>query len=149
MTATPGTPGWPDPTTGPNQPKTEGREGMTDSPHPGGLSTSRGKPPGNGAHTPNPDPTTGSSTTTLLRPEQRAPRGVDVKDLRPLRGRPFGPIPDPDASLGAAQQQAKRTARKIHRQEQRVDRPRPFRDDCQSGPISPLMPCKGRGLRSS
>src|SRR3954447_11027186 len=35
MTATPGTPGRPDPTTGPNQPKTEGREGMTDSPHTG------------------------------------------------------------------------------------------------------------------
>ena len=43
----------------------------------------------------------------LLRPEQRAPRGVAVKDLRPLRGRPFGPIPDLDALSDAAQQQAK------------------------------------------
>ena len=63
--------------------------------------------------------------------KQRAPRGVDVKDLRPLRGRPFGPIPDPDASLGAAQQQAKRTFRKIDQQEPGVDRPHPFRDDLQ------------------
>jgi hypothetical protein len=40
----------------------------------------------------------------FLRCPQRAPRGVGVKDLRPLRGRPFGPIPDPDALLDAAQQ---------------------------------------------
>jgi len=32
---------------------------------------------------------------------QHAPGGVDVQDLRPLRGRPSGPIPDTDAYPGA------------------------------------------------
>ena len=32
---------------------------------------------------------------------QHAPGGVDVQDLRPLRGRPCGPIPDTDAYPGA------------------------------------------------
>ena len=30
-----------------------------------------------------------------------APGDVDVQDLRPLRGRPYGPIPDTDAYPGA------------------------------------------------
>ncbi|HEX2297714.1 MAG TPA: hypothetical protein VHH34_04215, partial [Pseudonocardiaceae bacterium] len=38
--------------------------------------------------------------------EQRAPPGVGVKDLRPLRGRPCGPILDPDASARRAHKQA-------------------------------------------
>ena len=33
------------------------------------------------------------------------------------------------------------TARKIHGQEQRVDRPRPFRDDCQPKPNSSAIDC--------
>jgi hypothetical protein len=35
--------------------------------------------------------------------EQHAPPGVGIKDLRPLRGRPCGPILDPDASARRAQ----------------------------------------------
>ena len=50
----------------------------------------------------------------LLRPEQGAPSGVGVKDLRPLRGRPFGPILDPDASPRRAQVQAKNRKKKDH-----------------------------------
>jgi hypothetical protein len=53
--------------------------------------------------------------TNPLRLEQRAPPGVGVKDLRPLRGRPSGPIPDPpDASLRRAHKQAENLRRKIH-----------------------------------
>ena len=43
----------------------------------------------------------------------RAPCGVDVKDLRPLRGRPFGPIPDPDAYPGALTDTRRTARRKI------------------------------------
>jgi hypothetical protein len=39
---------------------------------------------------------------------QHAPRGVDVQDLRPLRGRPFGPILDPDAYPGAPKHRTKK-----------------------------------------
>jgi hypothetical protein len=49
-----------------------------------------------------------------LRPEQPAPSGVDVKDLRPLRGRPFGSILDPDASPRRAQLQAENPKKKDH-----------------------------------
>jgi hypothetical protein len=51
-----------------------------------------------------------------LRPEQPAPSGVDVKDLRPLRGRPFGSIPDPDpnAKNDIVQQQSSPAAG-VHR----------------------------------
>ncbi|MDT7717056.1 MAG: hypothetical protein QOH09_3048 [Pseudonocardiales bacterium] len=55
----------------------------------------------------NPEP-----TDLPLRPEQHAPPGVDVKDLRPLRGRPSGPIPDPDASTRRAQRQAERSQKR-------------------------------------
>jgi cell wall-associated NlpC family hydrolase len=55
----------------------------------------------------NPEP-----TDLPLRPEQHAPPGVDVKDLRPLRGRPCGPIPDPDASTRRAQRQAERSQKR-------------------------------------
>jgi len=50
---------------------------------------------------------------------------VDVQDLRPLRGRPCGPILDPDAYPGAHNS---RTRRSITRNTG-VDRPRPYRDD--------------------
>jgi hypothetical protein len=50
------------------------------------------------------------------RPEQRAPRGVGVKDLRPLRGRPSGPILDPNASTRRAQEQPEKRNRKINDQ---------------------------------
>src|SRR5215212_9844254 len=76
----------------------------------------------------------GAAPTRLLRPEQRAPSGVGVKDLRPLRGRPFGPILDPDASPRRAQEQAENSKKKDHPAKQRVDRPRSFRDDYSKRP---------------
>jgi hypothetical protein len=53
---------------------------------------------------------------------QDAPGGVDVQDLRPLRGRPSGPIPDTDAYPGAPTDPQK----KIKSTKNEVDRPRPF-----------------------
>ena len=70
----------------------------------------------------------------FLRSQQRAPSGVGVKDLRPLRGRPSGPILDPDASAQRAQEQAENRQRKDQRPRARlgrVDRPRSFRNDCR------------------
>ena len=62
-------------------------------------------------HAPDPPaPDQGSARQLLLRLEQRAPRGVDVQDLRPLRGRPCGPILDLDAYPGAPTSR-RRTAR--------------------------------------
>jgi len=66
---------------------------MTDSPPhgacpPAGAPALEHAPDLEPPHRPEPAP-----TRTLLRPEQRAPPGVDVKDLRPLRGRPYGSIP--------------------------------------------------------
>ena len=99
---------------------------MTDSP-PRGLSTSRDT--GTGARTRPPAPEhRGAAPQPLLRPEQRAPSGVGVKDLRPLRGRPFGPILDPDASPRRAHKQAKNHKKKISTTELGVDRPRSFRN---------------------
>ena len=119
MTATPGTPGWPDPTTGPNQPKTEGREGMTDTPIRGcpAIRTPVME------HAPNPPPPSLRSRRLLsfFRVFQHAPVGVDVQDLRPLRGRPYGPIPDTDAYPGAPTNPQKKLNPKNE-----VDRPRPF-----------------------
>ena len=43
---------------------------------------------------------------------------------------PFGPILDPDASPRRAHKQAKNHKIKISTTELRVDRPRPFRNDC-------------------
>ena len=88
------------------------------------LSTSRVTWPWSRQPTLNP-PTPKAAQPALLRSEQRAPRGADVKDLRPLRGRPFGPIPDPDALPGAAQQQAEETVRKIHHKNSRLTGPAP------------------------
>jgi hypothetical protein len=100
---------------------------MTDSPTPG-LSTSRNRRWSTAADHPsienNPEP-----TNLPLRPEQPAPPGVDVKDLRPLHGRPCGPIPDPEASTRRAQKQAERSQKKDHKQEPEVDRPHSFRND--------------------
>jgi hypothetical protein len=59
----------------------------------------------------------GAAPTRLLRPEQRAPSGAGIKDLRPLRGRPFGPILDPDASSRRAQSRRRTERRKITEQE--------------------------------
>ncbi len=58
----------------------------------------------------------------FLRVFQHAPGGVDVQDLRPLRGRPSGPIPDPDAYPDVPH----RPPTKIKNTENEVDRPRPF-----------------------
>jgi len=45
--------------------------------------------------------TTGAAQAPFLSVFQHAPRGVDVQGLRPLRGRPCGPILAPDAYRGA------------------------------------------------
>ena len=63
--------------------------------------------------------------TNLLRPEQRAPPGVDVKDLRPLRGRPYGSIPDPDASPRRAHKQAENPQEKDQHKNYRLTGPAP------------------------
>ena len=42
-------------------------------------------------------PRSGVSHPNLFCVFQHATGGVDVQDLRPLRGRPYGPIPDIDA----------------------------------------------------
>jgi len=120
MTATPGTPGWPDPTTGPNQPKTEGREGMTDTPIRGcpAIRTPVME------YAPNPPPPSLRSHQLLsfFRVFQHAPVGVDVQDLRPLRGRPCGPIPDSDAYPDASTDPPKQD----QKHEKELDRPHPF-----------------------
>jgi hypothetical protein len=102
---------------------------MTDSPH-RGLST---KPePGTGARTPRPLQADHIGAATRSSPAfQHAPRGVDVQDLRPLRGRPCGPILDPDAYPGAPNSQTKR----VKNEEHGVDRPRPYRDDLRAVPL--------------
>jgi hypothetical protein len=46
---------------------------------------------------------------SFLRREQHAPNDVGVKDLRPLRGRPTGPILDPDALTRRAQNLTEKT----------------------------------------
>src|SRR5512133_2968035 len=63
--------------------------------------------------------------TNLLRPEQRAPPGVGVKDLRPLRGRPCGSIPDPDASPRRAHKQAENPQEKDQYKNYRLTGPAP------------------------
>jgi hypothetical protein len=63
-----------------------------------------------------------SRRSFLLLRFQHAPHGVDVQDLRPLRGRPRGPIPDTDAYRGAPTDPHK----KIQTTQNEVDRPRPF-----------------------
>jgi hypothetical protein len=72
---------------------------MTDSPH-SGLSTSRDTGPGAA-----PDPTISNQQEPpqppLLRPEQRAPIGDGVKDLRPLTRAPCRALLDPAAYLNA------------------------------------------------
>src|SRR5215212_1500147 len=85
---------------------------MTDSPA-RGLSTA-GAPALEHAPRPRAPEPHGAAPTRLLRPEQRAPSGVCVKDLRPLRGRPFGSILDPNASPRRAQEQAKNGKKKDH-----------------------------------
>ncbi|MDQ2709636.1 MAG: hypothetical protein M3Z25_19310 [Actinomycetota bacterium] len=83
---------------------------MTDSPT-RGLSTSRDT--GTGARQQIPSHQHRSRRTHLLRCEQHAPSGVEVKNLRPLRGRPFGPIPDLDAYLVATKGHAENDKKKI------------------------------------
>ena len=77
-------------------------------------------------HAPNPTPKPSEPPTPFFfRVFQHAPGGVDVQDLRPLRGRPCGPIPDTDAYPGAPTDDQK----KIQQPHKQVDQPRPFRDD--------------------
>jgi hypothetical protein len=73
-------------------------------------------------HGPNPHLPGPSEPPTSLLLFQHAPGGVDVQDLRPLRGRPSGPIPDTDAYPGAPTDPQK----KIKSTKNEVDRPRPF-----------------------
>ena len=101
---------------------------MTDSPHLRGLSTT-GAPALETHPTRTPTPTE-PHRLHFLRLEQHAPRGIGVKDLRPLRGRALpGPILDPDALLDAAHKQAENEQEKINDKNRGVDRPRSFRDD--------------------
>jgi hypothetical protein len=100
---------------------------MTDSPLTRGLSTA-GAPALEHAPDPRPEPTE-PHRTPFSAFEQDAPRGAGVQDLRPLRGRPFGPIPDPDALPDAAQQQADDGKEKDQHADSEVDRPRSFRND--------------------
>src|SRR3954469_14372946 len=105
---------------------------MTDSPLTGPVHQ-----PGTGAGAPHltarRSRTTRSPTNLALRPEQHPPAGVDVKDLQPLRGRPCGPILDPNASTRRAQRQAEHSQKKDQEQESGVDRPRSFRNDKHYG----------------
>ena len=75
-------------------------------------------------YAPNPPPPSLRSRRLLsfFRVFQHAPVGVDVQDLRPLRGRPCGPIPDTDAYPGAPIDPHK----KIKNTNNEVDRPRLF-----------------------
>ena len=73
-------------------------------------------------HAPNPSPGPFGAADFLFCVFQHAPRGVDVQDLRPLRGRPCGPIPDTDAYPDAPTDPQK----KIQTTKNEVDRPRPF-----------------------
>ncbi len=59
-----------------------------------------------------PEPHPGAAPAPVLRLPQRAPSGVGVKDLRPLRGRPCGSILDTNASTRRAQQQAENSQNK-------------------------------------
>src|SRR4051812_39782700 len=76
-------------------------------------------------HAPNPYTRTFGAADFLSCVFQHAPGGVDVQDLRPLRGRPCGPIPDTDAYRGAPTHRARRS--KIPRT--RLTDPAPFRDE--------------------
>jgi hypothetical protein len=67
-----------------------------------------------------------------LPPQQRAPSGVDVKDLRPLRGRPFGPIPDPDASPRRAREQEEDDQNENQEQERGLTGPAPSGMSCRN-----------------
>src|SRR5207342_1814794 len=98
-------------------------EGMTDSPPPGAC-----PPPGHRHWSMHSTTSTRARKATpqpLLRPEQRAPSGVGVKDLRPLRGRPFGPIIDPDASPRRAHKPAENHKEKISSTELGLTGPAP------------------------
>jgi hypothetical protein len=79
---------------------------MTDSPHAGPVhqaGTRRWS-----THRYPPEPISRSRPRTFFPVFQHAPRGVDVQDLRPLRGRPYGPILDPDAYPGAPNSRTKK-----------------------------------------
>jgi hypothetical protein len=64
-----------------------------------------------------------------LRTQQRAPPGVGVKDLRPLRGRPYGPIPDPNAS-STRPNEAENSQQKINYKNRRLTGPAPSGMTC-------------------
>jgi hypothetical protein len=94
-------------------------EGMTDTP-PRAVPLS-----GHRSWSTHPTPSTrtvGAADLFFFLRFQHAPHGVDVQDLRPLRGRPCGPIPDTDAYRGAPTDPHK----KIQTTKNEVDRPRPF-----------------------
>ena len=61
----------------------------------------------------------------ILRRKQHAPIGDGVRDLRPLRGRPFGPILDTAASSTRPETGEEPTQRD-QLQEHGVDRPHPL-----------------------
>jgi len=65
-----------------------------------------------------------------LLPEQHAPSGLGLQDLRPLRGRALGPILDPEPFISARHNGHRRSRRTNQRTQSRgLDRPRSFRND--------------------
>src|SRR5690348_4851209 len=112
-------------------------EGMTDTP-------TRGCPDIRTPvleHAPNPPPRLRSRRLlSFVRVFQHAPVGVDVQDLRPLRGRPCGPIPDTDAYPDAPTDPQK----KIKTPRKRLTGPAPFRDDLEQGRAGDPGPCRAR-----
>ena len=70
----------------------------------------------------------GAADLPFLPRLQHAPRGVDIQDLRPLRGRPYGPIPDTDAYPGAPTDDQK----KIQQPNSRLTSPDPSGMTCKN-----------------
>jgi hypothetical protein len=70
--------------------------------------------------------------TLLLRPEQRAPIGDGVKDLRPLARAPAGRSLTPP-STSPRQEPEEHAETKINYKNKGVDRPRSYRDDQHPG----------------
>lgn len=64
-------------------------------------------------------------TQSIFRPEQPAPTGDGIKDLRPLPRA----LLDPAAYLDAPTNRRRTHEPKINYKDRGVDRPRPFRDD--------------------
>ena len=102
---------------------------MTDSPHGGGLSTTG--PPAL-EHAPGPHPTAqkGSRTRSFSAWNSMRRAASTSRTLRPLRGRPCGPILDPDAYPGAFTTRRRTASRKITYSNTRLTGPAPSGMTC-------------------